>query len=203
MSIFSSIPFLGRTGVLPYGRPSRLRLGHNRALVEFTKGLGARTVLNAGATPKHHDQTGRLYSDYFPEAEFWTTDKAPFEAANHVQTDITEPGGFDRQFDLVLVMSVLEHVERPWKAADVITDLIAPGGHLFVVLPFFYPLHAGKDYGDYWRWTPEANAILFSDLQVQKTEIHPTSLVAVRDRGRYWRDGQRTYTGFSQLLHKP
>lgn len=201
--MLSSLPFLGRTGVLPFRRQSRFRLHNNDTLRRFTAGLTPATVLNVGATPDGKDKEGRRYADYFPGAAYWTTDQSPHDAPNHVQGDITRPGGFDRQFDLVLAMSVLEHVERPWDAARVLTDLIAPGGHLFVAMPFFYPLHPGKDFGDYWRWTPEANAILFPDLTVLKSELYPTSLVAVRDRKSYWRDWRGTFTGFSQLLHKP
>jgi len=38
-------------------------------------------------------------------------------------------------YDLIIAMSIIEHIDKPWKAAPVMADLNAPGGRLFVAMP--------------------------------------------------------------------
>lgn len=172
-------------------------------LAAFTNSLGATSVLNIGAIPDSPDKQGRTYEDYFPGAEFITTDISENDHPRHITDDITKPQNIDRQFDLVLAMSVLEHIREPWLAAPEITKIIRPGGYLYVAMPFFYPLHEGKDFGDFWRWTPQATEILFPDLVTERTELCDTSLIAVKDRRNYWTNPKTTFTGFSMLMRRP
>jgi SAM-dependent methyltransferase len=59
----------------------------------------------------------------------------------------------------LIITSVLEHVRRPWRAAENIGRIVAPGGLLLVTMPFAFPFHPAPD--DYWRATAEALAVLF------------------------------------------
>lgn len=56
-------------------------------------------------------------------------------------------------------LSVLEHSRRPWLLAANIEELLAPGGTLFVTVPFVWRVHGYPD--DYWRLTPSGVKSLF------------------------------------------
>lgn len=67
------------------------------------------------------------------------------------------------QFAHIECMSVLEHVKRPWLAAQTIEAALAPGGTLFVTVPFIWRYH---DYGgDYWRITPDGLRVIFPNIE--------------------------------------
>ncbi|MGK9053751.1 class I SAM-dependent methyltransferase [Neorhizobium petrolearium] len=195
-------PRPGRVGVVKYGKASRFRHYQNHYLREYCRDLPCERVLNTGATPNASDKQGSTYEAYFPKAEFHTTDIAPHSDPRHFQDDLMAVKSIPGPYDLVLVMSVLEHVDRPWIAAPEITSLIKPGGYMYLAMPYFYPVHEGEGFGDHWRWTPSAMKFLFPDLVQKKCDLYPSSLVVVRDRKTYWRDPKNTFVGFSMLLQR-
>ncbi|HEX2888710.1 methyltransferase domain-containing protein [Vineibacter terrae] len=69
-----------------------------------------------------------------------------------------------RRFDLIVCEHVLEHVRAPWRAAESVQALLAPGGHLLVAVPWVHAHHARPD--DYWRMSFAGVALLFEALQV-------------------------------------
>jgi SAM-dependent methyltransferase len=182
---------------------SIFREHQNRFLKQYAAGLDVSNVLNLGAMPNATDKEGSKYEAYFPEADFRTLDLGENADPRHTQADLMAlPDAFP-QFDLVLAMSVIEHIDRPWLAAPHIASVVRPGGYLYIAMPFFYPVHEGPYYGDHWRCTPSAMGFLFPDLEVVRFDLYPTSICAVRDRKTYWRDPANTYSGFSMLLRKP
>jgi SAM-dependent methyltransferase len=68
------------------------------------------------------------------------------------------------RFDLIVCEHVLEHVRMPWRAASSLQALLAPGGHLLVVVPWVHAHHARPD--DYWRMSFAGVALLFEVLEV-------------------------------------
>ncbi len=68
------------------------------------------------------------------------------------------------RFELIVCEHVLEHVRVPWRAADAMRSLLAPGGHLFVAVPWAYPHHARPD--DYWRMSFAGVALLLEPLEI-------------------------------------
>ncbi|MCW5746541.1 MAG: methyltransferase domain-containing protein [Alphaproteobacteria bacterium] len=68
------------------------------------------------------------------------------------------------RFDFVVCEHVLEHVRAPWRAAAAVQDLLAPGGHLLVSVPWVHAHHARPD--DYWRMSFAGVALLFEALDV-------------------------------------
>lgn len=174
----------------------------NAYLRSYCGALAAPRVLNLGAKPDDPDKQGNVYEDYFPKSEFLTLDLGPDDHPRHIHGDLMNPPDIG-QFDLVLAMSVIEHIDRPWKAAPHITNLIKPGGYLYIAMPFFYPVHEGPYYGDHWRATPSAMKFLFDQLEIVRSDLYPSSIKVVRDRKRYWKDIRNSYTGFSMLLRKP
>lgn len=189
--------------ILNRRRASIHRVGQNRHLRDMCGGLGARTVLNLGAEPDAPDKEGGTYRDYFPGATFNALDRRPHGHPDYVQGDLMEPMPELGRFDLVLCMSVIEHIDRPWLAAPNIAGLVAPGGHLYVAMPWFYPTHEGPDFGDHWRARPSGLRILFDMLEEVSTAFYPSPLLAVTDRKSYWRTPGATASGASVLFRSP
>ena len=184
-------------------RTSLHRSCQNMHLREWCSPLAPKTVINLGAHPDASDKEGGRYRDYFPGAEFKALDQRPEPHPDYVEGDLMVPQRHLGTYDLVIAMSIIEHIDRPWVAAPNISALIAPGGHLFVAMPWFYPVHEGADFGDHWRATPSGLRFLFDDLEEVRTEPYPSALLAVSDRKRYWRDPNATAVGASSLFRKP
>jgi hypothetical protein len=64
-----------------------------------------------------------------------------------------------RRFQTVLSTSVLEHCADPFRMAANLTRLLAPGGWIYVSVPFAFRFHGYPS--DYWRFTPEGVRLLF------------------------------------------
>ncbi len=71
----------------------------------------------------------------------------------------------DASEEAIVCLSILEHVENPFKAAAEMHRVLKPGGLCFVYVPFLYYYHAEKGYyGDYWRFTEDSLRLLFKDF---------------------------------------
>ena len=85
-----------------------------------------------------------------------------------VVADITEPAATIREragvdgFGLIVCHHVLEHVRTPWVAAETIAELLAPGGFLFVTVPWVQGYHEFPD--DFWRMSFAGIRALFPGL---------------------------------------
>lgn len=70
--------------------------------------------------------------------------------------DIQEGTDFpDNQFDTILMLDILEHLEYPHKAIEEVKRILKPGGMLYITVPFCFPRHGTE----YYR---------FSDLALEK-----------------------------------
>ncbi|MCP8882618.1 class I SAM-dependent methyltransferase [Devosia sp. XJ19-1] len=191
-----------QTFVIPFRGASVFRKHQNHFLREYAKKMAPKTVLNLGATPDASDKEGSVYESYFSSAEFKTLDLGPFDHPRHIHGDLMDLPNSMPDYDLVLAMSVIEHIDKPWLAAPNIVRLVRPGGFLYVAMPFFYPVHEGPYYGDHWRATPSGIGHLFSDMEIVRRDYYPSSIRAVHDRKSYWNDANSTYAGFSMLLRR-
>lgn len=68
----------------------------------------------------------------------------------------------NKQFDTLFCVSVLEHIPNVFTASSNITNLLLPGGALFISVPFVFRYHGYP--GDLWRFTPEGIKHLFPDI---------------------------------------
>ena len=66
-------------------------------------------------------------------------------------------------FATIFCLSVLEHCRQPFLMAENIQRLLAPGGSLYVSVPFAWEIHSFPS--DYWRFTPEAIRLLFPAIE--------------------------------------
>ncbi len=76
-------------------------------------------------------------------------------------------------FALILCCSVLEHVRRPWIMAENLTRLLAPGGTLFIAVPWVWRYHGYPE--DYFRYSHRGIMELFPALEWH--EIHFSTYV--------------------------
>lgn len=76
-------------------------------------------------------------------------------------------------FRAIICLSVLEHCAQPFHMAENITSVLAPGGLLFVTVPFVWKMHGFPE--DYWRFTPYAIRVLFPTLTVVDQASYCTS----------------------------
>lgn len=67
----------------------------------------------------------------------------------------------ENKFEVVLCISVLEHLENPKLAIDEIRRVTKSNGIVIVSVPFIFPLHDVP--GDYWRFTKFGLKHLFRD----------------------------------------
>ena len=103
--------------------------------------------------------------------------RSTYPGQSYVGIDMEEGAGVDRVinlaegigdlpegvFQLVVCCSVLEHVDRPWKMAENITRLTAPGGKLYLAVPWVWRFHAYPD--DYFRFSFRGVKALFPDFE--------------------------------------
>lgn len=92
--------------------------------------------------------------------------------SNRIGIDIKEGDGVDvvasvyelpfknAEFDMVLCISVLEHLEDPPRAIKEMERVLRVGGRIIVSVPFMFPIHDSPD--DYWRFTKFGLKKLFS-----------------------------------------
>jgi len=100
------------------------------------------------------------YLSLYPDPKFDNVELADIAQADYIE------GG---QFDAVFSSSVFEHVVKPWNAAAQVSRLLKPGGVAYHAAPFSYFYHGAPT--DYWRFTPDAFEVLFSDLRTIKAEF--------------------------------
>ncbi len=67
----------------------------------------------------------------------------------------------DGSVGTVIAMNTLEHVPRFWRGLEEAYRVLRPDGVLLLSGPFYFHVHAYPS--DYWRFTPEALAVLLRD----------------------------------------
>lgn len=95
-----------------------------------------------------------------PAADWTGCDMVAGEGVDLV-CDIHNLSSLNREFDAAVVCSVLEHVARPWVAAQELGSVIRSGGILLVTTHQSFPYHAYPK--DYYRFTQEGLREIFSE----------------------------------------
>lgn len=75
--------------------------------------------------------------------------------------------------ETVLLSAVLEHLEQPARALAEAHRLLAPGGHLILTTPLFWPLH--EQPRDFFRYTPHGLRFLLEEAGFEVVETVPLS----------------------------
>jgi len=81
---------------------------------------------------------------------------------DYPQVDIQNMPQFgDGSWDILVADQVMEHVQRPWLAADEIWRVLKPGGYAIVNTPYLHPIHLCPL--DCWRISPDGYKVLFPE----------------------------------------
>ena len=143
-------------------------------IVAGTRRSGPVSVLHVGARVAPVNKAERNWrhlveAKYGKRARFVGLDIEAGDNVDVVSDICGDPAALDRalgrtRFDLIVCEHVLEHVRAPWQAAATVQGLLAPGGHLLVVVPWVHAHHARPD--DYWRMSFAGVALLFEALDI-------------------------------------
>lgn len=91
----------------------------------------------------------------------------------------------DNEFEIVLCMVVMEHLEDPQKAILEMKRVLKSGGKILVSVPFMFPMHDTP--ADYWRFTKYGLMRLFKDWEIvevsAETDINETLAVILQRIG--------------------
>lgn len=104
----------------------------------------------------------------FPADEYIGVDMQAGAGVDHVldltqEFEVVDAALGGRRFGAVFCLSVLEHCRDPFAMCRNIEKLLAPGGVVYVSVPFAWEFHGYPS--DYWRFTPEAVKVLFPNLE--------------------------------------
>jgi len=112
------------------------------------------------------------FGEKMPEYDFKYLSLFPVKGNDNVWVgDATQCDHLPSEsFDAIFSLSVFEHISKPWKAADHLCRLLKPGGICYHAAPFSYFYHGAP--ADFWRYTPDAMSLIFSELNMIKSEFY-------------------------------
>lgn len=108
-----------------------------------------------------HDIGGGAHPQY--KARYASYVLVDVDASYHpdIVADIQQLPFKDGSLEAILCLSVLEHVEDPFRAVRELYRVLKPGGTVLVSVPFIWPYHASSHYKDYWRFSEDGVRALF------------------------------------------
>lgn len=126
-------------------------LGPPSRLAPWIRGHAQGSVLDVGCADRwirDHLPAGHSYLG----VDYPATGARLYGARPDVFADAAQLPVRDRSFDTVVILEVLEHLQRPREALAEVRRVLTPGGRAIISMPFLYPLHdAPHDYQRYTR----------------------------------------------------
>jgi SAM-dependent methyltransferase len=89
-------------------------------------------------------------------------------------------------FNVVIAISVWEHLARPWIAAEQVAAVLRPGGFAYIETHHTFPVHGYPN--DYTRWTDNGLRELFEAAGMVVAEAaysYPATIIPPREVGRW------------------
>ncbi len=144
------------------------QLLYTKAVLSGFKGR----ILEVGS--KNYGNT-QPFRNLFKGCEYVGIDLEGGDNVDHV-VNLEEGAGpvAGRQFDLIIICSVLEHSKRPWVIAEHIQSVLAPEGAVLSCHPWVWRYHKYPD--DYFRFSPKGIMSLFPKLQHWLPALYATSI---------------------------
>jgi hypothetical protein len=192
-----SIKIIGRMKKTAFRLQQNYILKHKIALLGDIE-----TILNVGSFPFEEDKEKSQYKDYFKNKQYYTLDNSKGDYGTfHFNVDLHDLSTIDKKFDIVLCMSVLEHVKNPFVVVEQLKKI--SNKYIFLVVPFMVPLHHKKKKGliDYWRFTNEGLRELFWDCDEVWMEKINSVIIKVKDKKAGWNE-ENTKVGYASLYRK-
>jgi SAM-dependent methyltransferase len=141
----------------------------NRQVAHFAETVHESKILELGSGRRDLGPDAYSMRSLFdPSNEFVQSDVVP--AYGHAIVDATTMK-FDREFDVILCSSVLEHVYDCRAAIARIHRALKPGGRAVISVPHLFPYHDEPE--DFWRFTEYGLRRMLNEF----------SLVDVKHRG--------------------
>lgn len=75
-----------------------------------------------------------------------------------------------RTFDLILANQVWEHLDRPYAATRNVLNMLRPGGHFWISVPFFVPFHAAPHDCSRWSARGLTNLLIEAGFRAENIE---------------------------------
>ena len=131
-----------------------------------------------------------IIQSYCPGVSWETRGYPPF--------NVLDSSSWDKEWDVVVLDQILEHVERPWEVFDHIGRTCKTA---IITVPFLIGVHPCPT--DYWRMTPQAIEMLasphFSKIDTRSwgntevnflhSEYDITGVMMANTEERVWREG--------------
>lgn len=146
-------------------RAGRLIFGSRKwveaQLSGLTGELRSARILEIGSGRQDMGEDAYSFRHLFDDSnEFVQSDVDP--SYGHAVVDVTTMT-FDEEWDLILCVSVVEHVPDFHAAARRIHRALRPGGRAVFVAPMCFPYH--DEPHDYWRFTVHGVRHMLSDFE--------------------------------------
>ncbi len=138
------------------------------------------------------------FRNHIPHSEYVGLDMAP-GAGVDVVGDLSQNlcGLPEARFSLIICCSVLEHVEKPWRMAENIVRLVAPGGVVYMSVPWVWRYHAYPD--DYFRFSWRGIESLFGELAWRHHQYSTTVVGEFVDISEASKDGDNRMAELKQV----
>jgi glycosyltransferase involved in cell wall biosynthesis len=107
----------------------------------------------------HNPEIEKMLERKFPDLEIFHAQYPEYDAQELSQFE-------DESFDIVFSHQVLEHLPKPWRAAEEMTRVLKKGGIGIHSSCAYNPRHGLPVFNDYYRFLPDGLAALFSDVDL-------------------------------------
>ena len=105
------------------------------------------------------------YRNHVPYAKWMTTDIESGDGVDIVADLQRIHEATDLKFDAIFSPATLEHIERPWTAMYAMSQILKPGGVLFLHTHQTFPIHGYPS--DYFRFSTSALRTLCFDAGLE------------------------------------
>ena len=117
------------------------------------------------------------FRDYYKDVEYTGLDISEGDGVD-VVCDLTKEEDVKKKlkqnyFKTIVCLSVLEHVDKPWLAAENIEKILHPDGLLYIGVPWVWQNHSYPN--DYYRFSPNGIRALFPSINFYK-EFYTTNV---------------------------
>jgi len=134
----------------------------------------AEPIVELGSRPAPGQEELADLRPLFPGREYIGCDIQPGVGVDRIE-DIHAMTFADDSVGTVLALDTIEHVADPLKALREIHRVLKPSGVVIVTSHMFMPIHAHP--WDYWRFTPEAFALLLEPFETTLVMANGWSLM--------------------------